>query len=146
MDLKVRLGRSNSKMVVYWEVLCPQSRRGQWRSFVWLVLVGNICIEAQCQWRCLLVLFWYDGSIFYDSQQGVGRVNVKYRNGLNDFSHWIPVSYQISPLYMQKRCDKRHFKIKPFFCHMLKHRVGGFNDFFWFFTIPLTGSKHQLLH
>ena len=102
-----------------------------------------------------MVLFWYDGSIFYDSQQGVGRVNVKYRNGLNDFSHWIPVSYQISPLYMQKRCDKRHFKIKPFFCHMLKHRVGGFNDFFWIFyhstdwfkapITPLSGSMHQVL-
>ena len=26
--------------------------------------------------------FLYDGSNFYDSQQGVGRVSVNYRNGL----------------------------------------------------------------
>ena len=47
-----------------------------------LILRLNVSEDVCCRFVGKVVFFLSDGSNFYDSQQGVGRVSVNYRNGL----------------------------------------------------------------
>ena len=150
VDLKVRLGRSNSKMVVYWEVR-PHSHEGSVENFClvgfgWEYRIYVLRPNVIC--RCLLVLFCYDGSTFYDSQKGVGRVNVKYRNGLIWvflFERFFSLDFcqlpDFTPIYAEKVRQKTFQNQTLLFLQHVETPRWWFQWFFGFFTIPLTGSK-----